>query len=39
MKGSVGSLDRLVIAKDWQARDVSFGLWVVPPGQAWEDPV
>jgi mannose-6-phosphate isomerase-like protein (cupin superfamily) len=37
MSSSAGKLDRARIAKDWQARGFSCGLWVDPPGQVWED--
>jgi mannose-6-phosphate isomerase-like protein (cupin superfamily) len=37
MKKSAGNLDRTKIAKEWQARGFSCGLWVDPPGQVWED--
>ena len=37
MSSRAGNLDRAQIAKDWQARGFSCGLWVDPPGQVWED--
>jgi mannose-6-phosphate isomerase-like protein (cupin superfamily) len=37
MSSNAGKLDRAQIAKDWQARGFSCGLWVDPPGQVWED--
>ncbi|MGH7167340.1 MAG: cupin domain-containing protein [Nitrospiraceae bacterium] len=29
--------DRAEIEQDWQLRGFSCGLWIDPPGQAWED--
>jgi mannose-6-phosphate isomerase-like protein (cupin superfamily) len=29
--------DRKKIEKKWKSRGFSFGLWVDPPGQTWED--
>jgi mannose-6-phosphate isomerase-like protein (cupin superfamily) len=37
MSRRADSLDRAQIAKDWQGRGFSCGLWVDPPGQVWED--
>ena len=37
MSSSADNLHRAKIAKEWQARGFSCGLWVDPPGQVWED--
>jgi quercetin dioxygenase-like cupin family protein len=31
------TVDQGAVARDWKARGFSCGLWVDPPGQAWED--
>jgi len=31
------TVERAQVERDWQARGFSCGLWVDPPGQAWED--
>jgi quercetin dioxygenase-like cupin family protein len=31
------AVDQGAVARDWKARGFSCGLWVDPPGQAWED--
>lgn len=33
----MSEIDLEKIEKDWRARRFSFGLWVDPPGQTWED--
>ena len=30
-------IDEQQIKKDWQNRGFSFGVWIDPPGQAWDD--
>lgn len=30
-------VDRATVARDWEARGFSCGLWTDPPGQRWED--
>ena len=30
-------IDQSQIEKSWHSRGFSFGLWVDPPGQVWED--
>lgn len=30
-------IDLAKLEKDWKARGFSFGVWIDPPGQTWED--
>jgi quercetin dioxygenase-like cupin family protein len=35
--GPAAAVDRAEVARRWRERGFSCGLWVDPPGQAWED--
>jgi mannose-6-phosphate isomerase-like protein (cupin superfamily) len=37
MLSSSKNIDETKVKTDWERRGFSFGIWIDPPGQVWED--